>query len=291
MPQIFEKKIHNFCNQAGFHLISATELEKKQLYFAHLEVLEEASGNLGLLLPEGSFLISCYQALGLSTFQTQYCTSEPTQDGDRAGCLKAGQHLMLIGKSSWLTSTLQRFNSVQKQKIKSVGGYLPYCDAQISTLMLIRQGQLLIQERRLEPSKIDLHGFVVVLLGEWEGVQHLLYKVEMGRGKWLVSQTNRLIEQHLEGEPLTLDTIAKTLAVSVSKLKIAFRHEMGISVYRHYLNLRLDRAKTHLSSGKYNVSEVAYRIGYTSVSKFSKMYAEYHGALPSHMIKERASFA
>lgn len=291
MPQIFEKKIHTFCNQTGFHLISATELETEQLYFVHLEVLEEACGNMGLLLPEGSFLISCYHALGLSTFQTVYCTSEPTLEGGRAVCLKTGQHLMLIGKSKWLSSTLQRFNSAQKQKIKSVGGYLPYCDAQISTLLLIRLAQLLSQERHFEPSIIDLHGFVFILLSEWEGVQHLLSEVEMGRGKWLVSQTNRIMEQHLEGEPLTLNGIAKILAVSVSKLKIAFRHEMGISVYRHYLNLRLDRAKTHLSSGKYNVSEVAYRIGYTSVSKFSKMYAEYHGALPSHMIKARASYA
>jgi len=282
MSQRFEKKIQNLFEFEEYRLISFTELEEEALFCVHVEVLDDGAGRSGLLLPTDTFLMSCYQSESSASYQTLFCSTAPNIAPCRSGFLKKGEHLILIGRYGWFSKSIQRFTECSRKQMKSENVYLHYCDAQLSKAMLIRQVELIFSERLRNPSTMDLHGFVVLLLSEWEGVQALLNKVELGRDKWLVTQTKRLMEQHLEGPPLTLDLIAQNLAVSVSKLKIAFRREMGISVYRHYLNLRLERAKILLSSHNYNVSEVAYRIGYNSVSKFSKMFAEYHGALPSN---------
>lgn len=285
MSQRFEKKIQKLLTQEGLGLISLTELEDNLLYCVHLEVLTEGRVDVGVALPADTFMISCYRAKPSNSFQTLFCSSTPTLVPYKAGFLKAGEHLILIGKTNWFWSTLKRFSMGSKKRLHSDLGHLHYCDAPITKTMLFRQTELIFKERLSHPRLMDLHGFSLLLLSEWDTIQETMSKVELGRDKWLVSQTMRLMEQHLEGDPLSLDSIAQTLAVSVSKLKIAFRQEMGISVYRHYLNLRLERAKTLLNSNNYNVSEVAYRIGYNSVSKFSKMFAEYHGFLPSYYAK------
>ncbi len=134
MPQIFEKFTILAIGQ-GSTDSSASELETEQLYFAF--------GSVGR--SERQLSCCCLRAalisaitLGLSTSKPSIVHQNLTQDGDRAGCLKAGQHLMLIENPVGLPqpySVLIRYKNKQ-----SVGGYLPYCDAQISTSMLTGRG-------------------------------------------------------------------------------------------------------------------------------------------------------
>jgi AraC-like DNA-binding protein len=93
----------------------------------------------------------------------------------------------------------------------------------------------------------------------------------------------RFMEQHIEGSILSINQIADHCAVSPSKLKTLFKETTAQSVYRYYLDLRLDHASELLQTTGLNVSEVAFRIGYANISKFSKMFKERHGRLPSEM--------
>jgi AraC-like DNA-binding protein len=283
MTQRFEKKIQNLFEKNGLDCVAFRVLEESALFFVHLEIMEGSETEVKL--PSDTFMISCYKSNTTGGFQTLYCSGAAgISQACKSNFLTSGIHLCLVGHTSWFSSALHRLKH-WKGKAQMGVRTLPYCDAQISKPMLITQAQLISEERLAEPKMMDVHGFAVLLLGEWETVQDLLRKIEVGRDQWLVSQAKRLMEQHIEGQPLSLETMAQSLAVSVSKLKIAFRQEAGASVYRYYLNLRLERAKSLLESHRYNVSEVAYRIGYNSVSKFSKMFAEYHGALPSQFSK------
>ena len=283
MTQRFEKKIQNLFEKTGFNCVAFRVLEEGALFFVHLEIEEGCSSEVKL--PSDTFMISCYQPSASGGFKTLYFSGAAgVTPACKCDFLRSGIHLCLVGHSSWFSNAMQRLNQGKGRAQVSVRT-LPYCNAQISKPMLMSQAQLICKERLSEPKMMDVHGFALLLLGEWETVQDLLRKIEVGRDQWLVSQAKRLMEQHIEGQPLSLETMAQSLAVSVSKLKIAFRQEAGESVYRYYLNLRLERAKLLLESHRYNVSEVAYRIGYNSVSKFSKMFAEYHGTLPSQFSK------
>ncbi len=93
----------------------------------------------------------------------------------------------------------------------------------------------------------------------------------------------RFMEQHIEGSILSINQIADHCGVSPSKLKTLFKATTSQSVYRYYLDLRLDHAAELLQTTGLNVSEVAFRIGYANISKFSKMFKERHGRLPSEL--------
>ena len=48
-------------------------------------------------------------------------------------------------------------------------------------------------------------------------------------------------------------------------------------------NIRLVRAKQFLESGNYSVSDVCYKVGYTSPSYFTKSFKDQFGVLPTEV--------
>ena len=92
----------------------------------------------------------------------------------------------------------------------------------------------------------------------------------------------RYLKEHI-GESLTLEEIAKANAMSVSKLKLLFRSgevgELGGPVNYH-LHLKIQEAKRLLREKKYNVSEIAERLGFSSVHYFSRLFKAKVGASP-----------
>ena len=52
---------------------------------------------------------------------------------------------------------------------------------------------------------------------------------------------------------------------------------MVISPYAHIQKVRLQQAKLLLEQDKMNVSEVAYAVGFDSLSQFSQSFKKYYG--------------
>lgn len=127
----------------------------------------------------------------------------------------------------------------------------------------------------------------------------------------LVSRRRRLEEtdQHLELRAKSLEVISADEALSARMMKVVednmanpdfcidhFAREMGMSttgLYRKVMELtgyspndfvrqmRLQRAASLLAMRAGNVSEIGYRVGFTSLSYFSKRFKEKFGVLPS----------
>jgi AraC-like DNA-binding protein len=53
--------------------------------------------------------------------------------------------------------------------------------------------------------------------------------------------------------------------------------------------MRLERASRLLREGKHSVSEVAYQVGFESLSYFSKSFQEEFGTSPSEYTRKRDS--
>ena len=53
-----------------------------------------------------------------------------------------------------------------------------------------------------------------------------------------------------------------------------------MTISRYLRNLRLERAAELLRSGRSNVTEAAMAVGYSSLSHFSKAFAEMFGVCP-----------
>lgn len=102
---------------------------------------------------------------------------------------------------------------------------------------------------------------------------------------------NRL--QRIKGELLSnfdqkisMSSLSERHGVSVSKLKRDFKTLFGMSVYKFYNHSRMDEAYHRLNSGKFNVSEVGYDLGYSNLSKFSEMFKRIKGITPSQALPD-----
>lgn len=83
--------------------------------------------------------------------------------------------------------------------------------------------------------------------------------------------------------PPRLSELARLVGLNEAKLKAGFRAQFGDTVYGYLRRQRLEEAHRLLSRGRYNVSEVAVRVGYANPSKFAAAFRAQFGVSPSHV--------
>ena len=81
--------------------------------------------------------------------------------------------------------------------------------------------------------------------------------------------------------PLSCVELANQAGVSTRQLERLFAKYLGHSPTRHYLSIRLERARFLLLQTSMPILSVAMACGFVSASHFSKSYSEYFGYTPS----------
>ena len=76
-------------------------------------------------------------------------------------------------------------------------------------------------------------------------------------------------------------TIALKIGSTTKTLNRLFKQELSFGPKQIQTSLRIDRARTLLKSGHLNVTEVAFKVGFNSLSSFIKNYRNITGHLPS----------
>ena len=85
-------------------------------------------------------------------------------------------------------------------------------------------------------------------------------------------------------EPPSLQELANTIGLSLSKLKEGFKHIYGESVFNFLLDYKLEYARKMLLSRKHNVSEISLQIGYSTPSHFISAFKKKYGTTPKQYI-------
>ena len=80
--------------------------------------------------------------------------------------------------------------------------------------------------------------------------------------------------------PRRFRSSAREAGCSPFYLSRIFAEHTGTTISRYLRNLRLERAAELLRSGRSNVTEAAMAVGYSSLSHFSKAFAEMFGVCP-----------
>jgi AraC family transcriptional regulator len=94
-----------------------------------------------------------------------------------------------------------------------------------------------------------------------------------------VSKVVGLLKEHL-AEPLTLEEIGKRVGCSQFYLSRTFTKAMGMTLSQYQRQLRLEKAAELLLSGKFNVTEAALEVGYSSISHFSHAFHAMYQCCP-----------
>jgi AraC-like DNA-binding protein len=95
-----------------------------------------------------------------------------------------------------------------------------------------------------------------------------------------VDRVVALLREHL-AQPLSLEEIGREVGCSPFHLSRTFSAEMAMTIPQYLRKLRMERAAELLRSGKYNVTEAALEVGYSSLSHFSRTFCQAMGCCPA----------
>ncbi|TMM52695.1 GlxA family transcriptional regulator [Sulfitobacter sabulilitoris] len=91
----------------------------------------------------------------------------------------------------------------------------------------------------------------------------------------------QIMENNIE-DPLTPDEISGVVGLSTRQLERLFAKYVGVSPKRHYLHLRLEKARNLLRQTELSVTDICVACGFKSLSHFSKSYRATYGISPGH---------
>jgi len=94
-----------------------------------------------------------------------------------------------------------------------------------------------------------------------------------------VEKAAAILRENL-AEPLTLEELGRRVGCSPFYLSRTFTEQMGMTISQYLRQVRLERAAELLRSGKFNVTQAALEVGYSSIGHFSTAFHETFGCCP-----------
>jgi len=96
----------------------------------------------------------------------------------------------------------------------------------------------------------------------------------------LVQKAREYIEKH-KMEPLSLSAVAQAAGASVFHFCKVFRKSTGLKFTDYVARVRLEDARTQLLNPNRRISEVAYDVGFQSLTQFNRMFKRVFGQSPT----------
>jgi AraC-like DNA-binding protein len=96
----------------------------------------------------------------------------------------------------------------------------------------------------------------------------------------LVQRAREYIDKH-KTEPLSLSAVAKAAGASVFHFCKVFHKSTGLKFTDYVARVRLEDARTQLLNPNRRISEVAYDVGFQSLTQFNRMFKRVFGQSPT----------
>lgn len=107
-------------------------------------------------------------------------------------------------------------------------------------------------------------------------------------------RTLRLARDYLKasaGEPLDLAQLASSAGIGIRALQLGFRRHFGVSISQMLRDIRLANLHAQLcrARGDASITEIAFDLGFTHLSRMAGAYRAKFGELPSATLRRRMS--
>lgn len=102
-----------------------------------------------------------------------------------------------------------------------------------------------------------------------------------------VSAARRYLDEHLD-EKITLDEVAAHVGISPFHFCKVFKDNTGMTLTEYVNRRRVEQAKQRLLHPDARVTEIAFDIGFQSLSQFNRSFARYVGMSPTQYRQRRA---
>ena len=95
-----------------------------------------------------------------------------------------------------------------------------------------------------------------------------------------ISEFTAYIESNIGNEDLNVDEICRSMGISRMQLYRKVKAVMNTNVNDYILNTRLQKARYLLQHGDQNISEIAFKVGFSSAAYFSTVFKSKFGLTP-----------
>ena len=102
-----------------------------------------------------------------------------------------------------------------------------------------------------------------------------------------MSKAIQIVEENIDDESFTADDLAEKLFISRSSLYLKMNSISGEPPANFIRRIRFNKACKLLLEGRYSISEISNKIGFSSPSYFSTSFKKYVGCLPSEYAKNQ----
>lgn len=101
-----------------------------------------------------------------------------------------------------------------------------------------------------------------------------------------IQKMNQLIEERLSSDKIDISYLADKMCMSNSTLYRKMKALTGLSTNEYVRKLRMKYAEQYLLEGKYNISEIAFKVGINNLFYFRQCFKEEFGCIPSEYLKK-----
>lgn len=101
-----------------------------------------------------------------------------------------------------------------------------------------------------------------------------------------IEKINKLIEERLSSEKIDIGYLADNMCMSNSTLYRKMKALTGLSTNEYIRKIKMQYAERLLLEGKYNISEIAFRVGINSPVYFRQCFKDEYGMAPSDYLKK-----
>jgi AraC-like DNA-binding protein len=142
------------------------------------------------------------------------------------------------------------------------------------------------QTRRVEPERYQSMITLLATFADQLGQQaEKLIVVREGGESAAITKARAFIDQNLS-EPLPLSLVARQAGLSESHFCRIFREGTGLTLTDYINRRRIQWAKRELLKSETRISEIAFLIGYQSLSQFNRSFSRVTGRSPSRFRSE-----
>ena len=100
-------------------------------------------------------------------------------------------------------------------------------------------------------------------------------------------KARKFIHEHSD-EKLGLTRVAKSVNISVNHLSEKFKHVTGVNFVDYIARTRTEKARELVRNSNLRISEIAFAVGFQSLSQFNRVFKRLTGKSPSAYRATRA---
>lgn len=135
-------------------------------------------------------------------------------------------------------------------------------------------------------NRLNTKAYMILLISEFIRDLESQYDKTYADVDYVAQFIDYVTNHYADG--IDLNEIVKEYGISPGWFRVVFKNQMNRTPWEFVIDCRIEQAKHLLLTGRYNMSEVSYMVGYDDIHYFSRLFKNKVGCTPTEFIKKNS---